>query len=216
MAIDLKVNVPHGQLEDFLKLTSKSGNVMLTGVVSTTAHLLIPPGHDPVEQRLKLDGTFQLSDAQFASEKIQEKIQQLSLRGQGKPDELKKGDPAPVQSAMSGTFHMANGIIALPNLDYKVPGADIQLQGSYALDGPLEFTGTARMDATVSQMVGGWKGLLLKPADKFFKKDGAGTQVPLTIKGTREAPEFAVDFGRMEIKSTKAESPADKHPQTPQ
>ena len=215
-AIDLNVNVAHGQLEDFLKLTSKDGNALLTGVVSTKAHLLIPPGHIPVEQRLKLDGTFQLSDAQFTSEKIQQKIEQLSLRGQGKPAEVKTADPALVRSDMSGTFHMANGIITLPDLNYRVPGADIQLQGSYSLEGPLDFTGTARMDATVSQMVGGWKGLLLKPADKFFKKDGAGTQVPITIRGTREAPEFAVDFGKLEIKSTKPESPADKQPDSKQ
>ncbi|HEX8811859.1 MAG TPA: AsmA-like C-terminal region-containing protein [Terracidiphilus sp.] len=215
-SINLNVNVPRGQLEDFLKLTSKSGNAMLTGELTAKAHLVIPPGHIPVEQRLKLDGTFQLSNAQFTSEKVQEKLQQLSLRGQGKPNEVKTADPALVRSDMSGTFHMANGIIALPDLNYRVPGADIQLQGSYALEGPLEFTGTARMDATVSQMVGGWKGLLLKPADKFFKKDGAGTQVPITIKGTREAPEFAVDFGKLEIKSTKPESPADKQSETKQ
>jgi len=37
------------------------------------------------------------------------------------------------------------------------------------------------MEATVSKMVGGWKGLLLKPADRFFKKNGAGTEVPSTL-----------------------------------
>ena len=52
------------------------------------------------------------------------------------------------------------------------------------------------MQATVSQMVGGWKGLLLKPADRFFKKDGAGTEVPIHIEGTREQPKFGLDFGK--------------------
>jgi hypothetical protein len=52
------------------------------------------------------------------------------------------------------------------------------------------------MQATVSQMVGGWAGVLLKPADRFFKKDGAGTQVPIRIQGTREQPKFGLDFGR--------------------
>jgi hypothetical protein len=212
-AIDLNVNIAHGQIEDFLKLTSKTGNSILTGTVATKAHLVIQPGHEPVEQRLKLDGTFQLSGARFMSDKIQGRIEQLSLRGQGKPDELKGADPTLVKSEMHGTFHMAKGTIALPDLDYSVPGADIRLNGSYALDGALSFTGTARMEATVSKMVGGWKGLLLKPADRFFQKEGAGTLVPITIKGTRDAPEFGVDFGRMGFKGTKAESPADKQPQ---
>jgi hypothetical protein len=211
-SIDLNVNIAHGQIEDFLKLTSKSGNPLLTGVVAVKAHLLIPPGHEPSHQRLKLDGTFQLSNARFTSEKIQGRIQQLSLRGQGKPDELKDGNSTLVRSDMRGTFHMARGVITLPDLNYSVPGADIQLQGTYALEGALNFTGTARMEATVSQMVGGWKGLLLKPADKFFKKEGAGTLVPITIKGTREAPDFGVDFSRIGFKGTHPESPADKHP----
>ena len=214
-SIDLNVNIAHGQIEDFLKLASKSGNALLTGIVATKAHLLIPPGHEPVEQRMKLDGTFQLSSARFMSDKIQGRIQQLSLRGQGKPDELKDSNPTLVRSEMRGTFHMANATITLPDLNYSVPGAEIQLQGAYALDGALNFTGTARMEATVSQMLGGWKGLLLKPADKFFKKDGAGTLVPVTIKGTREAPDFGVDFSRIGFKGTHPESPADKHLQGP-
>ena len=126
-SIDLNVNIVQGQIEDFLKLASKSGNALLTGPVSVKAHLLIPPGHEPVVQRLKLDGTFQLSNVRFASEKIQGKIQQLSLRGQGKPDELKTSDPTLVRSDMRGTFHMAKGTITLPDLNYSVPGAEIQL-----------------------------------------------------------------------------------------
>ena len=100
---------------------------------------------------------------------------------------------------------MANGVIALPDLKYTVPGAEISLNGTYGIDGTLHFDGTARMQATVSQMVGGWKGFLLKPADRFFKKGGAGALVPIKIRGTRENPEFGVDFGRM----------GGTHPETP-
>lgn len=215
-AIDLNVNVAHGQMEDFMKLTSKSGDAMLSGILATKAHLLIPPGHEPVDEKIKIDGTFDLSNARFASDAVQAKIEQLSLRGQGKPDQLKTADPTLVRSEMRGTFHMADGVIVLPDLDYSVPGADIQLKGSYALSGALNFDGTARMEATVSKMVGGWKGILLKPADKFFKKDGAGTLVPIKVSGTREAPQFGVDFSRMGFKGTKPERPDQKQPDTPQ
>jgi hypothetical protein len=57
-------------------------------------------------------------------------------------------------------------------------------------------------------MVGGVLGVLLKPADRYFKKDGAGTEVPIHINGTREDPKFGVDFKRM--KSTKPQSPEQK------
>ena len=61
--------------------------------------------------------------------------------------------------------------------------------------GALDFWGTAKMQATVSQMVGGWAGVLLKPADRFFRKNEAGTEVPIRIQGTREQPKFGLDFG---------------------
>ena len=66
---------------------------------------------------------------------------------------------------------MAGGVITLPNLKYTVPGAEIDLNGTYGVDGgTLNFKGTAQMQATVSQMVGGWKGMLLKPADASSRK----------------------------------------------
>jgi hypothetical protein len=52
------------------------------------------------------------------------------------------------------------------------------------------------MQATVSQMVGGWKGILLKPADRFFKKNGAGAEVPIHINGTRDNPKFGLGTNR--------------------
>jgi hypothetical protein len=61
------------------------------------------------------------------------------------------------------------------------------------------------MEATVSQIVGGWKGFLLKPVDRFFKKGGAGTQVPIHVWGTRDNPQFGIDLDRM--KNSKPQRP---------
>jgi len=173
--------------------------------VKTT--LEIPPGSEPVHRRIKLKGNFRLQDALFTSQKIQERIADMSLRAQGDPKEAKDaGKATDVRSTMSSEFSMAGGIINLPDLVYSIPGADIDLKGSYGVeDGALNFSGTARMQATVSKMVGGWKGFLLKPADRFFKKDGAGAEVPISIDGTREEPHFKVDFGRS--KKTSPERP---------
>jgi hypothetical protein len=43
-------------------------------------------------------------------------------------------------------------------------------------------------------MVGGWKGLLLTPVDPFFKKHGAGTELPIRITGTKSEPHFGLNF----------------------
>jgi hypothetical protein len=56
-------------------------------------------------------------------------------------------------------------------------------------------------------MIGGWKGLLLKPADHMFKKDGAGTEVPIHVAGTYKNPDFGVDVKGLQHVHT--------HPQRP-
>ena len=200
----LTVNVDQGRIEDFLRLASHSPTPLLTGAVSLKAALHIPPGAAPVHERLKLNGSFALDQAQFASPKIQSRIAELSLRGQGMPQNVKTIDPASIRSAMHGSFQVAGGVLSLPALDYTVPGAEIQLKGTYGLEGgALNFAGYAKMQATVSKMVGGWKGFLLKPVDRYLRKDGAGTEVPIHIEGTREEPEFGIDFGGLTVNAGK-------------
>jgi hypothetical protein len=208
--IALAINVDQGQMDDFMRLVSRSGTPMLTGALTMKANLEIPPGPIPVDKRLKLTGTFALEGAQFTSDKIQNRIGQLSARGQGRPKEAKDGGDADVRSSMKGNFQMASGVVTLPALEYTVPGAVIDLKGTYGVDGgKLDFLGTAKMQATVSAMVGGWKGLLLKPVDRYFKKDGAGTEVPIHINGTRENPQFGIDLDRM--KGSSAQRPDEPH-----
>jgi hypothetical protein len=80
---------------------------------------------------------------------------------------------------------MANATLLIPSLDYQLPGASVQLDGAYLLDTTaFDFLGHVRTAATASQMVTGWKSLLLKPFDSLLKKNGAGTELPLTITGS--------------------------------
>jgi hypothetical protein len=207
--IALNINVDRARIEDFLRLTSHSGSPLLTGAVTVKAKLHIPPGAIPVQERLQLAGNFALDKALFTSTKIQDRIKQLSLRGQGRPNDVKTTDPATIDSTMRSDFKMAGGVVTLPNLNYSVPGAVIQLKGTYGMEGgALDFAGSAKLQATVSEMVGGWKGMLLKPADRFFKKNGAGTEVPIRIGGTREDPTFGVEFNR--LKTSSPERPGAK------
>jgi hypothetical protein len=200
--IALNININQARIEDFLHLASRSSNPLLTGSLAMKAALHIPPGTEPVHKRLTLKGVFNLDQVRFASEKIQGRITDLSLRGQGLPHEIKSADPNMVHSTMQGNFQMAAAVITLPALTYTVPGATIQLKGTYGVEGgALDFAGTAKLNATVSQMVGGVLGVLLKPADRIFKKDGAGTEVPIRISGTREDPHFAVEFNRLRHKA---------------
>ena len=200
--VGLTVNVDRGRVEDFLRLATHPDTPLLTGTLALEGKLEIPPGTAKVEERMRFKGSFYLPDARFTSAKIQDRVDELSLRGQGKPKKAKQPDTADVSSRMQGAFRISNGVISFSLLKYTVPGAEIDLTGTYGLEGEtLDFTGTARMQATVSKLVGGWKGWLLQPADRFFKKEGAGTEVGIHVKGTREDPQFGFDLGG---KSTSA------------
>ncbi len=199
--ISLKVNVDRGRMEDFLRLTSKSGTPLLTGALALRTTLEISPGAEPVDERLALNGSFVIEDAEFTNAKFQNDVGELSLRGQGRPKDAKSGG-AEVRSSIGSDFKMAGGVITLPNVKYTVPGAEIDVKGTYRVEGGwLNFKGSARTLATVSQMVGGWKGVLLKPADRLFKKDGAGTEVLIYIRGTPEEPKFGIDLNGMKHSS---------------
>ncbi|MGA2534482.1 MAG: AsmA-like C-terminal region-containing protein [Terracidiphilus sp.] len=213
--IAMNVNVDAARIEDFLRLASHSPDPLLTGALKLKAKLHIPPGVEPVHKRMEIKGTFDLDEVRFSSDKIQGRITELSLRGQGKPKEVKGADASLTRSTMTGDFRMANGEIDLPALTYTVPGATIDLSGTYGVDGgALNFIGTAKLQATVSQLVGGVAGFFLKPADRFFKKDGAGTDLPIHISGTREDPQFGVDFNRMHAPHPQPPANLPTNPQT--
>ncbi|MGB9147068.1 MAG: hypothetical protein WCC14_14670, partial [Acidobacteriaceae bacterium] len=205
--IRLNFTVDPGRIQDLLELAVKSAQPLMNGQVQIHAGFNIPPGDESVIDKLQLKGTFSLDGIHFTSDKIQNKVDELSLRGQGKPkeaqqegDAMKNGNSqqavaADVASQMRGNFTLANGKVSISTLNYLVPGAEVALSGDYTLDGEaLNFTGTARLDAHVSQMVTGWKSWLLKPVDPFFAKNGAGTEVPVKITGTRSSPQVGLDF----------------------
>ena len=204
--IALDIEVGPGRLADVLSLASRSSTPILTGDVNVKARLHIPPGPSPVPEKMNLKGSFALGGAEFTDENVQKRIRELSLRGQGRTEDLKSADTSPVKSQMHGDFQFGSGFLKLPTLNYSVPGADIELHGAYDIgQNLLDFSGVAKLQATVSEAVGGWKGILLKPADRLFKKDGVGAEIPIYISGPREKPHFGFDSQRL----------ATTHPQRP-
>ena len=192
----LDVLVDKARIEDLLKVAIRTDPPVMTGAVRMKTKLDLPPSELPVAQRLRLAGTFDVTGAHFTREEVQKKIDSLSLRSQGKPEEATDDIPDNVQSRMMGNFTLLNSKLTLTGLKYTVPGLIVQMDGVYSLDGnEFDFHGKARMDAKLSQMTTGWKSLLLKPVDPLFAKNGAGTEVPIKVTGTRSEPKFGLDFG---------------------
>jgi hypothetical protein len=82
-----------------------------------------------------------------------------------------------------------------------VPGAQVILVGNYDIgESKIDFQGHLRLQAKLSQTVTGKKSFFLKAVDPFFSKDGAGTLLPITITGTRNAPTLGVSVFHKTIK----------------
>jgi AsmA-like C-terminal region len=195
--IDLDVNVPNGRIQDFLELGVKTRPVVMTGRLEMKTKMHIRPGPESVSKKIELKAGFALQEIHFTNPAMEDKVDMLSLRAQGDPKDAKPG-AGDVHSQMVGEFVMKDGRLSFSKLNYTMPGADVNLVGMYSLNGEqFEFTGKVRTKARLSQMVTSrWKSLMLKPVDPFFKKNGAGAEIPVKVSGTRSAPKFGLDLHR--------------------
>jgi hypothetical protein len=194
--IDLTVNMPNGRMEDLLALGMKSPQPIMHGAVTLNARLHIPPGDVRVTQKLQLAGTIHIQAVEFTNAKLQDRIDSLSMRAQGNPGDSKAagsdGKPE-VASEMTVDFSLGNAMLLIPSLHYQVPGGAAQLHGAYSLNATAyQFFGHISTTATASQMVTGWKSVLLTPFDSLFKKHGAGLELPISIGGVGNDVKFGL------------------------
>jgi hypothetical protein len=189
--IALDTSARGGRIEEFVRLTTRVRSSPISGDVDVTAKLEILPGEPEIIDRMTLEGKFALASAQFASDSVQTKVDELSRRGSGKPT----ADVDDVASNMRGVFALRSGVMRLHTLTFSVEGAEVRLAGAYGVKSEeLDFRGQLRLKASVSQTQTGWRSLVLKPFDPLFKRDGAGTLLPITITGTRSQPKFGVEM----------------------
>ncbi len=190
--IALDVVFKQGRLEDLMRLAMKA-NPPMTGDIRFRTKLLILPGDQDIADRLQLDGRFVASGNQFTGSTAREKLKALSRRAQGKPNDADAGGEI---FDLKGRFRLRDGIIHFSNLNFRVEGAEVALQGRYGLKNEeLDFRGTLRLDATLSQTTTGFKSFLLKAVDPFFKKGTKGTVLPIKVTGSRTKPSVGLAFG---------------------
>jgi hypothetical protein len=185
----------HARLEDLLRLALKADKPPMAGDVTFQTRIDIPPGKKVVADRLKLHGEFHISSAHFSQLDIQNKVASLSRRGSGQTVAESSGS---VASDFAGKFVLRGGVMTFSNLTFKVPGASVYLDGTYTLHNQaIDFQGSLRLQATLSELSTGWKSGVLKPFNKLFEKEGAGTFVPITVTGTGSDPHFKLDIKRV-------------------
>ncbi|MGB7283840.1 MAG: hypothetical protein WBE13_16360 [Candidatus Acidiferrum sp.] len=190
--IVLDIGAPDARIQDILSLAVNSDTPILTGPAKITAKLVLPPGKEKVLDKMILDGQIGIDDARWSSPEIRKTLQSLSRRAEGKPEDVDVGSAV---SDLHGKFRVEKGIVTFSELTFSIPGAAIDLSGTYQLvGGELDLKGHLRLQAKLSQTVTGTKSFFLKLLDPFFEKKGAGTVVPISITGTREHPIVGVSI----------------------
>jgi hypothetical protein len=212
--ITLDVTSDKARLQDILSLATKADKPFMTGVLNLKTKFLLPPGQVKVLDKLKLDGEFGVTNGRWASAEVREKLQSFSRHAEGQPANEDAGSSV---SDLRGHFGLDQGVITFKDLAFSIPGAAVQLQGTYNLRGEaLDFRGELRLKAKLSQTVTGAKSFFLKAVDPFFEKKGAGAVVPISITGTRDNPTIGVTVFHKTIEKNLGDDkkqPADTKPQ---
>lgn len=190
--------------EDLIGLAVKGGGPLKGSITLHTKIDLPPPTPGDIRdvaERLSLQGQFGISRARFTDPGVQSKLDSLSRAGQGEP---KNEDIQDVISNVRGRFAVRQGTARFSGIEFEVPGAGVQLDGSYQMkSGDMDFHGHLIIDAKLSQTTTGAKSFVLKLFDPFFKKDGGGSSIPIKITGNRTHPNYGLDLGHKSDSKTK-------------
>jgi hypothetical protein len=191
--VSLDVVMTEGRVEDVLRLVVK-GEPALAGALQLKAKLLFPPGDVDAVEKLQLDGSFGIASARFSEGGLQAKMNELSQKARGEGDS--KEPPDRVATDFAGRFAMKGGVIRFSTLTFAVPGAKLDLAGTYAVRSEaLDFRGTVRMEAKLSELTTGFKSFLLKAVDPLVRRKDV-TVIPITVSGTAAKPDFGLDVKR--------------------
>jgi len=194
-SIFLDVTADHARVEDLTRLASKSATPPITGFASLKTKLELPAGESDLFDRLKLAGDFRIEQARFTDAQVEQKLGELSRLGQGEP---RVEDAGTVLSDLKGEFTLGNGVMTFSDLTFAVPGAWVQLKGQYTVHTQeFSFRGTLQLQAKLSQLVHGWKSVLLKPVDPLFQRGKAGMVIPIRITGIGDKPVFQVELSKV-------------------
>jgi hypothetical protein len=203
----LDLSTENGRIEDVLGLFVEAPRAPMSGPVTLSAKVKIPPGDRPFLEKLELLGKFGIAGGGFSNSDTQEGVNKLSAGARGEKDTL---DPETVLTDLTGEVSLYNGVSTFSDLAFSVPGAAARLHGTYnVINYKIDLHGQMKVDTKISKTTSGAKSLLLKMMDPFFKKRKKGEVVPIKISGTYDKPSFGLDLNDKQAQSV--ESPSHHH-----
>jgi AsmA-like C-terminal region len=189
----LDMSVTNGRLQDLLRLFVKANRAPMNGLISLRAKATVPPGKELFLEKLHMQGDFGIGGGQFTNPATQANINKLSARSEGEKD---VEDPESVVSNVKGHVVLSHAVANFSNLSFNVPGAFVQLHGTYDLISErIDLHGKLSMDVKFSQANTGVKSFFLKALDPLFKKkqNRTGSIVPVKITGIYPHPSYGMD-----------------------
>ncbi len=194
--VSLLVNDTQARIEDLLLLAVKD-KPALTGDIRLSARMILSPGSkQDIPDRIFVNGTFNIARMYFTNAGINKRVDTLSMRGRGQTGDVLPDDS--VASDLKGAFQLKDGVITFSKLGFRVPGAIVQMTGTFGLDDQsLDLRGTLAMDASLSQATTGAKSFFLRAVDPLFAlPGGGGTLVHFQITGTEQHPIYGLELRR--------------------
>jgi hypothetical protein len=186
----LNLAVKDGRIEDVLRLFVRDPKPPLEGATTFKAHVVWPSGDQHFLKRVMLNGDFVIEHARWENAERQSNLGMLSKRASGN-----KKDPATPEVAanIKGNVELSRAIATFKDTVCTIPGAEATLNGTYNLENTkIDFHGSLKTDASISEDSTGAKAVLLKPLDPLFKRKHAGAVVPVAVSGTYNDPHFGV------------------------
>src|SRR4029079_9373014 len=113
--VELDARIDNGRLEDILRLAVEGEPPAMFGGLHLETHLELPPGKGKVPLRLKLNGHFRVAEARFSSNTVRSKIDELSRRARGAPEDT---SAANVASRLQGAFVLGGGDLSISNFSF--------------------------------------------------------------------------------------------------
>lgn len=190
----LNITAKSVNLAELLQLTSKAQPPMARGTLGIDTAFDLPQGDSDVLERLALEGSFRADRLRFADAAVQDKIDMLSRRAQGRPADESIDN---VASNVTSKFVLSRSVLTYRGLAFTVPGASIKLDGTHRLaPKTLSLQGEVLLQASASDTLTGFKRWLVKPFDPLFRTKGAGTRLAISVEGTQDHPKVGLELGK--------------------
>jgi hypothetical protein len=193
---DFDVAVPQGRVDDLLYLFTKDEPGM-SGDVTVNGKFLWPPGPREFLEKIRLDLAFGMGGSRFTNPNTQDSIDHLSESAGGESKKVQTEDPRTVLSQLRGNIQVRNGISAISNASFDVPGAHATVRGTYnLLNRRVDLQGTLDTKGNLSDATTGFKALVVKAITPLFKKEKSVRIVPFQITGAYGNTSVGIDWKR--------------------